>query len=404
MTATRKTPQQMFQESLILGMDEQRRRIEASEEIRINDDHSVQSWESLGFVFQAAPDADALLPELWPSTRDLLLAIAPKIEATGDWKRWMSYLDIGIYWSQAYDDQQAEATFRLHVGVLAQLQNQLEIAKEMLTQSVDLYKALGIDKGAAIALNWMGYVTRLHKKYDLAEIYIDEALSLLTDDDFERELSYFVYGTIAYDQRAWEKSEKYFKQSFTLCNQIQDQHRTAKRLRDLSSALQKQMRLDEATDYCRKAVSLFEQVRDPYHCAIAQMNLGNAYLYTEPQLSLEFYSKAKPVFVRLQDKRHLAMIDNNQGFAYYQLQCWADAEHSCSASIARYEEIGDIDSLVDAMDGLGLIYSKQKKKTKAIQTFQSALSRLYENGSKNTRLTQLIKQHLKECTLLEERG
>lgn len=109
------------------------------------------------------------------------------------------------------------------------------------------------------------------------------------------------------------------------------------------------------------------------------MNRGVVYLLmTQPQPALHCFAEAEPIFREVLDHRHLAMLYLNQGIAYRLQQAWPLAEQHGQASIALFQQLGDREGEVNALEELGLTYVGQGALEAAKPLFDQGLQRLHE--------------------------
>jgi tetratricopeptide (TPR) repeat protein len=119
------------------------------------------------------------------------------------------------------------------------------------------------------------------------------------------------------------------------------------------------------------------EIQDLANGAIAQMNLSIVYsLSGQTTKALEMYALAESTFRRLHDLYNLAKVLTCEGLDYLVLSDWVQAERAFIASATLFQEIGDIDWRLNALDGLGLAYLGQNQFEKAGAIFQSALAEL----------------------------
>jgi len=188
-----------------------------------------------------------------------------------------------------------------------------------------------------------------------------------------------VLGTLALNDNDPAQAADWFKQSLTLCEQLNDKRLIAQRWGNVGLALYLQRQFEAAQDCYQRSITLFIEAQDDVQRAVMQMNLGNLYLVsTQPDKALELYTLAEPPLNRAHDSLHLAMIDLNRGIAKRQLHEWQQAEQLLQKSIVGWEKLGDIVMLGKTLYQLGLLYYDQKAMVKAQTIFQGALKRLDE--------------------------
>lgn len=326
---------------------------------------------------------------------EILERLAPQMEQAGYWESWMPYLQQGLHQSQTFGDTHAEARLYLWLGILYQQQSQLAQAYRHLQQSATGFATVGDGTNQAKALNRLAYVARLQRSYTASQHAVDQALTLLANDDAERSFSYFVKGVIAFDHGDWANAVEQFQRSIQWIEPLGDQRTLARRLRNLGPALRALGRYDEAIACYTRAIALFEAVYDPVQQAVTRMNLGVVYLMcAQPTQALAQFTQAEPVFREVHDRLHLAMLQTNQGIAYRLLQDWAQAEQYQKASIEHFQQLGNLAAQVNALDELGLVYLDQQALDKAQATFQEATGLLEQ--------MQLDPAYPALCTTIQE--
>ncbi len=328
-----------------------------------------QALHTLSYAFK--------LPKAWSDVRNLLLAMAPKMEQAGRRDAWMPYLEQGIHQSQKLGDEETAAELQLQLGVLYQLRSEYETARTHLEMSSKGFERLNAPRDQARALNRLAYVARFRRQFEEATRLVDTARRLLGEKDVELAYSFFVLGLVALDKRAWQEAVDFSSKALSLWEQTNDQRMMGRSLITLGAALLPLEEYQEAIDVCQKAIAIFEEIQDPVYKAIAQMHLGNVYLSLEqPLKAMELYLPAKRRFRQVQDQLRLAHINHNIGMAYLQLRQWEKAEEAYLLSIKKWELIGNIERLANSMNGLGLTYLAQSQFTKAQTVFEKALSQL----------------------------
>lgn len=317
------------------------------------------------------------MEDVWSTTRDLLLLLAPKLEQAGYRDDWLPYLEAGLKLSQACDDGRAEAELSLLIGQLHRLVSRFIQAREWLTASVQNFATLDEPQGQARALNQLAYVAWQQHAYPEAEQLAKRALALVSETDPERTMSLSALGLVAIDRNQWEAAERHFREALQIRIANDDQRRIAWSLQNLGYALRGQGKYTEAITCFEQAITILEEIRDSANCAIAQMNLGIVYWFAaQPAKALEIYTTAEHTFSKLHDMHNLAKIFTNKGLGYLTLCDWVHAEKSFMTSIALHQKVGDVSFRLSALDGLGLVYLGQGQYDKANNTFESILAEL----------------------------
>ena len=338
----------------------------AAQPLALADEPREQALHVLSFALK--------LEEAWPDTRDLLLLLAPKMEQAGHRDDWVTYLQRGLVCSQQHNDRLAGAELQLQIGHLYRLQSHFEQAQQALAASAAEFAALGNTNGQARALNRLAYMTWDQRYYEEAHHQAITALSLLTDADAERAISFSILGLIAVSWRQWQDAKHYFEKALQIHRDHGDQRRTAWNMQHLGNVLRHQGNYTQATRYYEQAIQVLTEIQDWRNCAITQMELGIFYWLTEqPTKALALYTSAETFSRKSQDFLNVARILTNKGLGYLTLCAWQPAIESFTASAALYEKLDDQEGHLNALDGLGLVYTGMGAYDKAIAVFTTAL-------------------------------
>ena len=341
------------------------------------------------------------LSQAWSVTRALLLELTPQMDRAGYSDEWIPYLEKGIAQSRIIQDSATEAQLNLQLGLAFQRKGELNKASGCYQSCISQFSNLDDSHNQATALNRLAYIARMQRRHTHAIQHVEAALDLLASEAIERELSYFVLGTIAYDQSQWEDAARYFEQSLEIWEQQGNNRMMAIRLGNLGSALRRQQKFEHAIDCYQRSLALLEEIQDRQHYAVMTMNLGNIYNDAEePQKALDLYTSISPMLREAKDEIHLAMLETNIGIANRKLGRWKEAQASLITSQERWQRIGNIKSAVNTGDELGLTYLEQGYYAKALKTFKYALNQLkqLQDDPEYPLLLKTLTEHLKKTT------
>ena len=306
--------------------------------------------------------------------RELLLAMAPKMEQAGHREVWMPYLGRGSLAASVRATRLAVAEYQLQLGMLYRMVSEFEPAKAWLTASeVNFAKdaVAGLIKPVR-SMNWPGWSicnTTMTKRRRICAAGI-----LLPVDHPECGMSYRGSGMIAIGQRKWEEAELLHRKALSFFEQQSDQRRIAWGLQNLATALTGQRKFTATFGHYQKAAKILLELNDRYNWAIVQMNLGLAYLYAgQPELAVPCLFKAEDIAYQLKDTLQMARIDTNQGLVYLALQDYQKAENAFRAAARLYTKLMDDRWRLNAIDGLAMAYLAEGKWTDAAQVLEAAL-------------------------------
>ncbi|MEM7344253.1 MAG: tetratricopeptide repeat protein [Chloroflexota bacterium] len=334
------------------------------------DDVREQALHNLSFALKWA--------DAWPTARDLLIQMAPKMEQAGFRDEWIPYLEEGLTQARFHEDQPAAAELYLQLGVLYQLRSKYDMARTHLEASIQVSEALEDAFNQARAINRLAYLARLERKFDEAESLIENSHNHLNDTNLsENAYGYYVLGLVALDKRNWEEAISFSEKALNLWEKQGNPRLMGRSLLCLSVALEKLERYSEAANKCKKADHLFGEAQDTIYQASVKINLGNVYLaLKQPKEALNLYLMAKPILRKIQDKFSLIHVDHNIGMAYRQLKQWDKAEEAYLSAIRQEQKIGNIAWVINTMDELGLLYQDKEEKHRAITAFKDAIQLL----------------------------
>lgn len=341
------------------------------------------------------------LPAAWPQARELLIALAPKMEQAGHRDdAWLRYLQQGLAQSQALRDGPAEAELQLQVGFLYQLRNQYDQATAHLNTSIQRFAQAGDARGQARAVARLAYVCWLQRRHNRAEALAQDALALLAEDDAERGFSLAILGMIAADRQEWDRAESCLRKAVAYAEQAGDHRLLAKRSNWLGLCLQYQRKHDEALVCYQTASSWFERLGDTVEKVAADVNIGNVYSEIgQFKTALQIYEKVEPVWYVVQDESHLARLHNNKGYAYSKDGQYHQARDEYQRSIHFWRNTTDRASLINVLDGLSIVYMQMGNYKQAIAILEEALAELerIQEHPAYKRLVQMIQERLREA-------
>jgi tetratricopeptide (TPR) repeat protein len=359
-------PAVRFQHYVVRGVQAARARI---------DDHSYAFPDTVRDRARHVLDLALDLPAAWPATRDLLLALAPKMELAGHRDGWLYELGRGVACSEQWDDPLTGAELRLQMGLIHRLRGNFAAARRALETAAATFVELGVTHGQARAFNQLAYVAWSQNHIDEAERHAGAALALLPADDPERAMSLSALGLAAGARERWATAETHHRAALAIRQAQGDRRRMGWSLQNLAHALRGQQHYAAAIDDFHQAIALLTETGDVANCAIAQMDLGIAYGENlQSHLALQVYSLAEQSFRRLYDFYNLAKLRTCQGVDHLVLGNHGEATTALLEGIALAEKFGHRGLYLNALDGLGLVYLAKKEYAKALTIFEEVQS------------------------------
>lgn len=340
------------------------------------------------------------IPDAWPTTKALILHIAPKMEQAGHRDNWMDYLVEGLTCSKLQNDQLTYAELQWQIGHLHRLQSQFVSAQKALEASATIFSDLNNPKGQARCWNELGHMAWHRQQHAEAQEYAEAALAVLDVNAAERAMSLSILGEVATSRRQWEQGEIFFKEALHLHTIRGDRQRIAWTMQHLGFVLRNQGDFNSAVPYYEAAIQILTEIQDIRNCGIAQMSLGLSYFSRQRYIdALNFLQLAEIPFRKTNDLLHLAKVTTNMGLVFLAMREWIKARDNFARSIALYEQIHDVYASINALDGLGLAYSGLASYDSAVEIFESAQAKLpmVKNHPMHDKLRQDILSHLNEA-------
>ena len=323
----------------------------------------------LGYTLKAA--------EAWAATRDLLLALAPKMEMAGYRSEWLPYLADGVAQSQRQGDQAAEAALQFQCGYLYRLMSNYAEAHRSLSASAAHYAALGDVEGQARALNQLAYLAWQQHHYEEAERLAHHALGIVNDLSLEKAVSLSALGLVANDRSRYGEAENYHRKALLIRTHHAAQKEMAWSLQNLGFALSEQGNHTMAIEHYQKALVLLDTVYDPAHSAIIQMNLGRTYYHQGSHTqALSILIPAEQRLRQMSDAFNLAKLLTIKGLCYLAQHQWEAAESAFQASSDLFQQLNDLSWYLNAYDGLGISYLERGQYAQALTIFTEIVARL----------------------------
>ncbi|MEZ4866684.1 MAG: tetratricopeptide repeat protein [Caldilineaceae bacterium] len=361
---------QRFEQFIVRMAEVAQRRIEAEDkDAPITEEARDRALNVLDYALPRA--------NVWRVGRDLLLAMAPKMETAGHRSGWLAYLERGLAESQHQRDQVAEAALQYQCGYLYRLMSSYAQAERLLQASTARYATLGDSEAQARSLNQLAYLAWQQHRYDEAEQFAHEALVLVGKLSLEKAVSLSVLGLIATDQNRPQAAENHHRNALEIRIRHTERRQIAWSLQNIGVALFQQGHYDTAVAHYQRALSLLEQLHDLAHQAIVQMNLALVYhAQGEARNALQIIAIAEQALSKVCDEFNLAKLLTTKGLCYLAVSQWKLAEHSFENSMQLFEKLGSYSWYLNALDGLGISYLEQELYDKALDVFESVFAQL----------------------------
>lgn len=331
----------------------------------------------------------------------LLAEIAPKMEQAGLREEWIPYLELAVRLSRNQQDADHAGEFELQIGTLYRMMAKFDQALHWLEASLQDFITSSNRKGQARALNEIAWVEQLNNRFEAAKKHVEQALAIIDkSDEIERAMSYRVQGTIADGEQRWQEAENFHRSALMLFERHKDKRKAAWCRQNLAYSLREQKRFKEAISNYQRAAEALRQLGDDYHWSIVQVGLGHTYLNVgESTKAIACFRNAEKVALRLRDSLQLARINTNLGLVLMSSGAHIDAEQSFSSAMRWYEALNDRSGYLNAMDGLAMTYLARQQYNDAVITLTNAIALLPEivNTPNYNYLQQSLHEHLQQA-------
>ena len=334
-------------------------------------------------------------PEFWPSSKQLLLALAPQMELLDLRVLWLPYLKQGLAQSIQFGDQEAELALRFYLGNFLRESNAYDEAIKQYQLGIALAEALGDVAMQVRLLNRCAFARRRKGQYSQAEHLARRALALADDDPVEQGYSHLVLGAIRFDLREWDECLEHAHQCLAIWLKHGARRQLAWGYTNLGVSQWRTGLKKEALKNLEMGVRFFEELGDIVHQASTKMNLGLVYYeLNEFEKALELLTEAAKVFHAIQDKRRMAMVANNLAHVYQKLDNIDDAIDAFQQSISLWQSIGETAKALNVMHSLTnlLIESGELQHAKKLLQIAQLELAAIEGHSDYQRLLQSFKK------------
>ena len=301
------------------------------------------------------------LPNAWPYTRELLLALAPKLAQAGYRNNWLATLHKGLQISQKQTDWDGIAWLHFYLGQLCRFSSRHQEAAEHLLRSRQLFAEQKNANQEAESLNELAYVRIRENLYADAVHLADQAMALVNEQTPQCAMSLSVLGLVAEHQARYQDAEHHHKAALEIRTQLNLAKERAWSLQNLGLALREQGRIQESTEFLQEALSLLEIVDDITHKAVVQMNLGANYdILGDSKRALSILDDAEQMLNMVLDDYNRAKLLTTKGLCYLSLSNYESAENAFTMSAELFQKFDLLGWELNALDGLAITFLRRE--------------------------------------------
>jgi CheY-like chemotaxis protein/tetratricopeptide (TPR) repeat protein len=327
------------------------------------------------------------LPALQKQKGNLTLAeraelscdLAKQFEKAGDYDS--AYKALAEFWPEPNQppnvqglDESGAAAVLLRAGSVAgwlggasQTEGAQETAKDLITQSIEIFDRLGHSKSSAEARGDLALCYWREGAYDESRIHLAKALSLLGQENVEAKAVLLIRAAIVeVDSKRFEVALNLYNQALPLVEQSQNHALQGSfhfeyglLLRRLATPENREAYIDRALIEYAAASFHFEQVGNHRYLALVETNLGYLYFtlnqYREADAHLD---RARHVFLRLRDVGTAAQVDETRARTLLAQGYITEAERVVRAAVRVLERGGQQAVLAEALATHGVALAR----------------------------------------------
>jgi two-component system chemotaxis response regulator CheY len=271
-------------------------------------------------------------------------------------------------------DEATKAEVLLRVGALAgwqgsadQTEGSQEAAKDLITQSIEIFEELGQSARAAEARGDLALCYWREGSYDEARIHLANALSRLGNENIELKAVLLIRaGMVEVLGRRLVEALPFFDQAAPLLESSTDHalkgtfhNHLAVLFNNLGTAERREDYIDRALIEYAAASFHFEQAGHSRYQACVDINLGFLFFtlgrFAEAHQHLD---RARSLFLDLRDNVHLAQVNDTSARTFIAEGRLTEAERFARAAVKSLEKGGEQALLAEALTTHGIALAR----------------------------------------------
>ena len=344
---------------------------------------------------------------------DLMLQIS-RLQMFTDISQSLNYCDSALHLAQENKLKSFEAKANDMLGILHTISGNYIEALTFFKQAVKIFYELDDIKGLSKTLGNMASAYQYDEDFENALSYQLKSLQISEHlkDTTSMCISYLNLGNIQLRLENFERSTRYFKQSYLLAKKLNEPNRQIEALNSLSLALKQLGKLDDAMYYIDLSLKIAEKNQIRFNKYLAVDVLGRI------QLEEKKYAQAKSNFLLIKPEFEKSGFEYLVISNYYFLaETYLGLNRPDSASYYFHETLGiGLENgynihVIDAYKGLTKLHILNNSKDSAIYYFNKVLDYNinYLNTQKTKELERLqtayeTQKKEEEIALLEEQS
>jgi tetratricopeptide (TPR) repeat protein len=278
------------------------------------------------------------------------------------------------------------------LGSRSEIKDADDYARDLITESITLFEALGDSRKVAEARAELGYCYWRAGANDEARIYFDEALKRLTSGGNARANALIGLSFV-------EWSESHYKEALKV---LTDNTETFERINNptFKGAYHNQIGIvleeigaasKKRNDYFRRAIQEYRAANEHFtlarnlvYRAHVKNNIANVlrelHRFKEAH---EYLEQARRLFVRVRDKVRVAQVDDTRAQVFIAQHKYAQAELIARTAARSFERAGRQCFLAETLINQGIAVARLNQTDRAQFIFQRAIEIAHQAGSLN---------------------
>jgi tetratricopeptide (TPR) repeat protein len=289
------------------------------------------------------------------------------------------------------------------IGSRNQIKESQDIARDLISESINFYESAGDVKKVAAARAELAYCYWREGALDEARIMFNEALKKLTTEGNTRANALLGLAVVEWSASRFSESLKILTENASLFNKVPNHATKGAYHSQLAMVLRTLAPVEKPVDYFKRVLREYEEA--DYHFKLAhntvfradvKNNIGNLFReLSRFKEAHEYLEQARRLRTSVRDKIGIAQIDDTRAQVFIAEKKFKEAEAVARNAVRVLEKSGHQCLLADALITQGIALSRLKRAEHAQFIFQKAIEVAHQVGALN-------KAGLAALTLIEE--
>ena len=296
----------------------------------------------------------------------------------------LKYGEQAIALAQQLDLSENLAKAHKNIGIVHYILGEYVKAIASYTASLKIYQSINSLEGEANIYNNIGIIYRLQGNYPQALEHYLKSLTIDTKLGKKRGMagSYNNIGAIYYFQNNSEKAITYYSQALALFEELEDPQAMAAGYNNIGVLFEKDKDYSQALEYYNKALAIRKTMGNQQEMAASYNNIGGVYaeqlkflhnpdsIENQFERAFAYLQKGLKIEKELGDKNGMTYSLSVIGNLYNIVKQPADAILYFEKSFTIATEMGALDRLMDAYDGLSTSYVQMRNFKEALKYYR----------------------------------